>query len=89
MSDYETLTLWLGAFRYYLGRRTYAVESFCDILRRDFPTLPERARVLIIGELDDAFKKDDAARISGTWKPLGDDCDREQWARVRALWIPS
>lgn len=29
MNDNETETLWLAAFRYYAGRRTYAVSDFC------------------------------------------------------------
>ncbi len=88
MTDDETLTLWLGAFRYYLGRRTYAVESFCDMLRATLPNLPERAQLLIVDELDAAFKQDDAARANRSeFKPLGHDCDREQWERVRAMWI--
>lgn len=35
MNDYDLTTLRLGAFRYYMGRRTYAVSDLCDLLSHD------------------------------------------------------
>lgn len=87
MSEYQTTTLWLGAFRYYVGRMTYAVSDFCDLLIAAWPTLPERTRSLIQRDLDEEFKRDDEVRGTGAMcMPLGHDCDRQQWERVRALW---
>lgn len=86
MTSDENLTLWLGAFRYYLGRMTYAVGDFCDLLRREWPNLPEHTRNLICTELEREFAKDDEARKHDRFRPLGHDCDRAEWAKVRAIW---
>ena len=89
MDDEEALTLWLGAARYYLGRMSYAVSDFCDLLRRTWPRLPARVRLLIRRDVEERIAADDAARGDGRSAmtlPLGMDCDREQWQRVRALW---
>lgn len=32
MVEYDQATLWIGAFRYYCGRKTYAVQEFCNLL---------------------------------------------------------
>lgn len=78
--------VWVGAFRYYCGRRTYAVESFCDALIAAWDGLPERAKIVIARDLKSEFERDDAARAAGEsiglWKSLGDDCDRASWERV-------
>jgi len=87
MNDSDSLTLWLGAFRYYLGRMSYAVSHFTEMLRAEWPNLPEQARTLIRAELEDAFINDDKHRDSGEfWSVLGHDCDRASWETVRALW---
>ena len=87
MTDHETETLWLGAFRYYLGRRTYAVSEFCDLLVAQWETLPERCRTLIRAELEKAIARDNDARaMCAGYFPLGMDVDRDQWLRVRELW---
>ncbi len=95
MTDDQQLTLWLGATRYYLGRRTYAVADFCGMLRRQWAFLPEATRKIIERDVGEAFQLDDEMRRWGPerdasrWRPLGDDCDRKQWERVRALWLPT
>jgi hypothetical protein len=86
MTDDGKLTLWLGAFRYYCGRRTYAVSQFCDLLIAEWPSLPERTRKLVQNELDEDFARDDRMRPSN-YAPLGDACDRAERERVRALWL--
>lgn len=87
MTDDQQLALWLGATRYYLGRETYAVGQFCDILIEAWPALSKRTQALIRRDIEEAFERDDAARFRvQTWIPLGRDCDRAQWERVRALW---
>lgn len=87
MNDTDTETLWLGAFRYYAGRRTYAVSDFCALLIAQWQTLPQKCRLLIERELEKWYVIDDKARREPdtTW-PLGDDCDRAEWDKVRALW---
>lgn len=87
MNDNETETLWLGAFRYYAGRRTYAVSDFCALLIAQWPTLPQKCRFLIERELSNWYVADNDARLyPGRPWPLGDDCDRAEWDKVRALW---
>ena len=87
MNDDQKTTLWLGSFRYYLGRMSYAVSDFCKLLISAWGTLPDRTKYLIRRDLEEAFKRDDEARDDGReYLPLGHDCDRAQWMRVRALW---
>lgn len=87
MTDDEKLTLWVGATRYHLGRMTYAVHDFCDLLIRQWGNLPERAQWIIKRDVGEAFDRDDEAREEGRdYKPLGHDCDRAAWERVRRLW---
>lgn len=87
MNDSEKLTLWVGAFRYYCGRQTAAVADFCDLLIREWDSLPDRIKFIIKRDLEEEFKTDDADRASGNdWKRLGHDCDRAAWEKVRALW---
>ena len=86
MNDTEKLTLWLGAFRFYCGRMTYAVSDFCDLLRKEWPNLPEHTRSLIRAELEETFVRDDKFRPHDHYAPLGADCDRKEWEKVRAIW---
>lgn len=87
MTEQWQTTLWLGAFRYYCGRMTYAVGDFCDLLIAEWGELPEATRALIRRDLSEEFGRDDAARERGAEHlPLGADCDRAQWERVRRLW---
>ena len=83
----KTTTLWLGALRYYLGRRTYAVTDFCQILVQEWDDLPEGLQGLIKRDVEEEFKRDDEHRRHYSKNlPLGDNCDREAWITVRALW---
>ena len=87
LNEEQILTLWLGAFRYYCGRKSYAVSSFCDLLIAQWPSLPERTRELIRRDLEEEFERDERARAEGRqFLPLGLDCDRDAWRRVRDLW---
>jgi hypothetical protein len=77
----------IAAFRYCLGRSTYIVSDCADWLIAHWPAIKDTARNVIRSDLEDAFRADDAARIDERdYKPLGWDCDREQWERVRRLW---
>lgn len=62
MSDDEQLTLWIGSTRYHLGRMTYAVHDFCDLLIRQWGGLPQRVQWLIKRDVSEAFDRDDEAR---------------------------
>ena len=87
MKPDEEITLWLGATRYYLGRMTYAVGSFCDLLIEHWPALHEATRQLLKRDIETEFERDDELRTTGSqYLPLGQDCDRKEWERVRRLW---
>lgn len=84
MNPHEEQTLWIGAFRYYLGRRSYAVTDFCELLIREWEELPESTRGLIHRELDETFQMDDETPLE--FPRLGDACDRAAWQKVKNLW---
>ena len=77
----------ISAFRYCCGRSTYVVGVCADWLISIWPLLTENTRAVIQRDLEREFERDDKARAAGaSYKPLGHDCDREQWERVRKLW---
>ena len=82
------LVFW--SFRYFMGRMTIATCCFADELAKAWPLLEERTQNLIRKELDEAFAKDDELRAdpvcSSHYYPLGMDCDRAHWERVRAAY---
>lgn len=82
--------LWSGAVRYYLGRMSAGVGVFCEMLAAIWPILPEDTRAIIERDIEEEFRMDDLKRARGETKflPLGMDCDRESWERVRRLWLP-
>lgn len=72
--------LWIGSFRYYLGRMTISTHSYCDSLMRNWSAIPERAKHVILRELQEEIKRDDIDRESGKdYKALGHDCDSKKW----------
>jgi hypothetical protein len=91
MNDYQQTTIWLGALRYYIGRRTAGVSDFTSLLIEKWPTLPVETQNFIKRDLETAFRQDDDNREqfpqvgSRMWR-LGDDCDRVCWEQVRRLW---
>jgi hypothetical protein len=87
MNNTQQTTLWLGAFRYYLGRRTYAVSEFCELLIQEWPTLDDETKNLIESELENDFVRDNIARKHQlSYLPLGMDCDRAQWEKIKELY---
>ncbi len=74
--------LWIGAFRYYLGRRTYAVSDFCAALIASWAALSSHLQRLIERELDEEIRRDTECRRQGLGAVLGDTCDRKEWERV-------
>jgi hypothetical protein len=87
MKHADELTLWLGATRYYMGRMTYAVSSFCELLIEQWPALNEATQQIIRRDVEAEFVRDDELRQQGSqYLPLGQDCDRAEWQRVRRLW---
>jgi len=77
----------IAAFRYCLGRRTYIVETCAEWIVKMWPVFSKGNRMLIVRDLEEAFREDDRQRAEGDrYKTLGDDCDRRAWEKVRALW---
>jgi hypothetical protein len=84
------------AFRYCLGRMSTAVPTCVRWLRANWNKLDDHSRSVIQRDLEEAFKRDDEERVrakaltpeEGTrlWRPLGHDCDRAEWSKVRALY---
>lgn len=76
----------IAAFRYCLGRMTYIVGDCADWLIEQWPILPENVKAVIKRDLDAEIKADDEARAEGReYKPLGHDCDRASWLKVRTM----
>ncbi len=77
------------ATRYVMGRHTYAVHEHCEWLEANWSRIPEAERRVIQQDLEAAFGRDDRARQmrSKDLRSLGDDCDRQDWQRVRALYV--
>ena len=75
--------LWIGSFRYHLGRRTYAVNDFCNALIASWAALPGNAKRIVRNELEHELRMDAECRHQGLPGPLGDACDRDDWERVR------
>ena len=77
----------IAATRYCLGRMTYIVSDCADWLIKIWPLLSPSTQRIVRADIEEAFNRDDADREAGrTYKALGHDCDRHQWARVRGLW---
>ena len=77
----------MAAFRYCLGRMTYIVGDCERWIFANWENFPANVRALIQREVEEEIKRDDEVRERGDhYKPLGWDCDRAAWERVRTLW---
>ena len=77
----------IAAFRYCLGRMTYIVGDCEHWIFANWEHFPPNVKKLIQREVEEEIKRDDEARAEGReHKPLGHDCDRAAWERVRTLW---
>lgn len=74
------------AVDYCLGRQTYIVGMCADWLEENWCKFSPKACDLIQRRVEEAFSKDDEARVTGGRFALGSDCDRRDWERVRKLW---
>lgn len=83
LTDDEVSSLVVGAFRYNLGRMTYSVSYFCDLVVRNKEDIPKGVLDLIEAELKEAIKDDDLGRKEGkTHYKLGMDVDRIAWTNL-------
>lgn len=85
LAFFDPRDLIVCTFRYYLGRETINAGHFADQLAVAWNHLPKNERFLIQRDLERAFETDDGARAyNDNYKPLGRDCDRQCWEKVRA-----
>ena len=70
------------AFRYCLGRMTYAVSSFCEYATENIREIGRHELVLMDKEITAAQKWDDE-RPDAAYHRLGMDCDRRDWLNLR------
>jgi hypothetical protein len=96
----EELTLFLQSFQHALGRRTYAVQSTADLIKKFWFSLSQQTRDLIQRDLGEAIERDNHERacwaeidkINGRAEPsikcfpLGMNMDRAVWVEL-AEWI--
>jgi hypothetical protein len=87
----DDLIFW--TFRYFLGRCTISTCAFAEELAKAWPLLGGRQKDLIKKELEREFMRDDAERKlpkskrGFRWLPLGHDCDRAAWQKVRDAYL--
>ena len=88
-----------AAVRYCLGRRTYIVKDCVEWILANWQRFSSYTQLTIQRDIEEIFTRDDLIRNKyGNWVeenlewvpvyPLGNDCDRTEWERVRALWTP-
>ena len=75
ISDILFSEVTLYAFRYALGRRTYAVNSMVAILTEYWKEYPIEIRQIIVKEIQQAKERDQ----------LGDSCDITDWEKILEL----
>jgi hypothetical protein len=84
---FEAHDMLISATRYYIGRMTIQACHWAECLAKAWPEIPEGTRGVIRRDIEEAFRDDDAARERGDqYRPLGHDCDRSAWDKVRKAW---
>lgn len=81
---YGAESMVIYAFRYCLGRMSYAVGECVCFLMSNWRYLSSQTQGIIARELNVTFLKDDLSRkTDASHHPLGMDCDRDEWQRLR------
>lgn len=75
-------TMLFYAFRYCLGRRTYAVSDFCDYATAHVTQIRTKELHLMAREITDYELRD---KEDPPMKWLGDECDRVEWLKLRSV----
>lgn len=82
--DNQDLDLvFVAAFRYALGRRSYMVFTIADFIKTNISLVPKNIIDLMIREITEAEQNHN----DGLYKALGDDCDVETWLSLRAFLV--
>ena len=71
------------AFRYCLGRRTYAVSDFCDYAKAHITQFRIEELNLMVREITEYETRDAKEDCKIKW--LGDECDRVEWLNLREV----
>lgn len=75
------------AFEHCCGRNNYIVGVCVDWIIDQWPNFSNNSKAFIKRHLEKEIKRDDESRERGDrHHPLGHDCDRELWEKVRNLW---
>lgn len=83
LNEDDSALMWIGSFRYYLGRMTISVSRFCELLKSEWENIPKQAQGVILLDLQEAIEEDDRDRQRGReHKRLGEDADRSVWLNV-------
>jgi len=87
LDRFDAHLLIIAATRYHLGRMTIATDLFAEDLAKAWDELPDGDKLILQQDIEKAFEWDDIARAKGIkriYLPLGMDCDRQAWEKVRA-----
>jgi len=77
----------MSSTAYFLGRKTALTHSFCEKLIESWPYLRTPTQLYIVRIVEECFGRDDHSRNMGRENhPLGHDCDRAIWEKVRKCW---
>ena len=85
MNAKQQQTLWIGATRYYLGRATYAVSDFCELLIAEWNNLDDETKSFIKRDIEAEIKIYECNMRQSKLFRVGLS-DREYWDRVCKLW---
>lgn len=79
----------IGAMRYFLGRKTGDVATFCDWIEANWEDIDQSDKLLIYKELLEAFSKFNAYKHHGQKDKadsiFGADIYRYSWKKVYAI----
>lgn len=85
MSNEES-DIYFYAFRYCLGRMTYAVNDFCSQATKKVAELGTHQLQMMDKEITEAERQDTDDRIRERCvKALGWDCDKADWLKFREV----
>lgn len=79
IDDQDLDLIFVAAFRYALGRRSYMVLTVADFIKTNISLIPQNIINLMIREITEAEQNHN----DGLYKALGDDCDVETWLSLR------
>ena len=74
------------AFRYCLGRMTYAAGDFCEYATENIRKIGYHELRLMVNEITKADEEDtERGYVGGLYSRLGMECDRREWLMLREV----